>query len=172
MGSNAGGGVTNQAPEKKPLSCGECGTYTELKKKSAAPEYERDHIPSKAALREAAFNRADERGMGPFDKEEKECIARRVEAQGITVAIPWRAHRKHSPTCGSKNKKLINGDAKDPESLCAAIKRDLADMQAYLKAANDPDRACAEEYAKAAEKIRKHPNEEMIDEALKKCAKS
>jgi len=146
------------------LECGECGSYRKLQEKAAYPKYERDHIPSKAALREAAVARYAPK---EFDEDQFKCVANKTEARGITVAIPRASHRQHSPTCGSKNTKAqIASDAKTPESLAAARDRDLDAMQKHLDKDNP---ACAKAYAEAANKVKAHDNEKMIDDAIKEC---
>ena len=150
-----------QAPVvvKPMLECGECGSYSKLQKKRAAPDYERDHIPSKAAVLQAAKNKKP--GMS---KEELKCVKRKVSARGITVAIPKSAHRKFSPTCGGKNtKQQIANDAKD---LNKARDRDIDAMQEHLDATN-PE--CAKAYKEAAEKVKEHDNDKVIKDAIKEC---
>lgn len=151
-----------QAPQKVDLTCGECGSYTKLKEKRARePGYERDHIPSKAALRDSAINRYKPKVMS---KDQVKCVAGKVEARGITVAIPRGCHREFSPTCGSRNTEAqLAKDAKTPESLAAAVDRDLAAMPANL------DPACKAAYAEAAKKIKEHDNEKMIEKAIDEC---
>lgn len=165
---NSATAANQQAPAKVDLACGECGSYSKLQEKRAKePGYERDHIPSKAALREAAFNRAKPKRL---TKAQKNCIAGKVEARGITVAIPRSSHRDFSPTCGSRNTKAqLAKDAKSPKSLRDAVDRDLDAMQEHLESEESPDPACAEAYAEAAEKIREHDNEEMIKKAIDDC---
>jgi hypothetical protein len=154
-----------QKPEKKSLKCGECNSYSQLQKKKAKPKFERDHIPSKAALREAAVNRYKPKKL---KKTQLKCVAGKVEARGITVAIPKGCHRGFSPTCGSRNTKArLANDAKNPPhppgGLDAARERDLKAMPSHLSP------ACKKEYAKAAKKIRAHDNEGMIQKALEEC---
>lgn len=144
------------------LECGESGSYSTLQKKGAKPLYERDHIPSKAALREAAVNRHKPKVLS--DKQ-LTCVANRTEARGITVAIPKASHRNFSPTCGSLNTpQQLARDAKNPKSLSDAVDRDLAAMQTHLKGTE-----CAQAYNDAAKKIKEHDNEGLIKEALAKC---
>jgi hypothetical protein len=159
----------NKQPDLKvDLTCGECGSYTKLQEKRAKePGYERDHIPSKAALREAAFQRAKPKRL---TETQKTCIANKVEARGITVAIPRSSHRNFSPTCGSRNTEAqLAKDAKSPESLKEAVDRDLKAMQKHLESKESPDPACAAAYRAAAKQIREHDNEKMIKEAIDDC---
>ncbi|HEX8615273.1 MAG TPA: hypothetical protein VF800_28650 [Telluria sp.] len=164
MAANSGTQANIEPPIKLALICGECDTYTELQKKKAKePGFERDHIPSKAALRDAAIQRYLPKIL---NKDQIKCVARKVEARGITVAIPRPCHRHFSPTCGANNtKKQLELDAASPESLAAAVDRDLAAMPQHL------DFACREAYAQAAMRIKEHDNEDMIDKATKECTK-
>jgi hypothetical protein len=162
MGANAATPANVQPAEKVELTCGECGSYSKLQEKRAAPKYERDHIPAKATLREAAFKRAG--GVSQLSDAEQTCIKNKVEARGITIAIPKECHRTFSPTCGSKNTKAqIDADSETPESLAAARDRDLAEMPPHL----DPE--CQKAYATAAQKVKEHDNEKMIKQVIKEC---
>ena len=166
--TNNGGSPTNsgtvpgnqQAPQvpKPMLECGECGSYSKLQKKRAAPDYERDHIPSKAALLEKA------KQTKKMTKAQIKCVKGKVTRRGITVAIPKSAHRGFSPTCGGRNTPTqISTDAKD---LSKARDRDLDAMQKHLDA-TDP--ACAKAYKEAAKKVKEHDNDKMINDAIKEC---
>jgi hypothetical protein len=162
MGANSATAANVQGPQKPDLTCGECGSYSKLKEKRAKePGYERDHVPAKATLREAAFARYKGKAL---EIGERDCIASKVEARGITVAIPKGCHRQFSPTCGSKNtKQQIADDAATPEALAAAVDRDLAAMPVHL----DPE--CAKAYKEAAKLIKEHNNEKMIKEVIDEC---
>jgi len=161
------GGETQAPAAVIMLDCGECGSYSELQKKAAAPLYERDHVPSKAALREGAFNRAKGAGIN-LDQDQRDCIAKKVEARGITVAIPKSSHRNFSPTCGSKNNTAqINSDAATPKSMNDAVDRDLKAMQDHLD--GPPKHECADAYREAAKKIKAHDNEGMMKKAIAEC---
>jgi hypothetical protein len=152
----------DQTSVKVELVCGECGSYTKLKEKRAAPDYERDHIPSKAALRDAAINRYKPKKLSDTQRS---CVAKKVEARGITVAIPKFSHRNFSPTCGSRNTEAqLKKDAENPKSMEDAVDRDIAEMKAHLK-----DGPCEKAYDEAAKKIKAHDNEKMMDDALTEC---
>lgn len=155
----------NQQPPEPPdppmLDCGECGSYSKLQKKRAKPTYERDHVPSKAALKAAAIQRALPKQL---TDAEITCVGNKTEARGITIAIPRSAHRGFSPTCGSQNTKAqIQSDAAD---LPKARDRDLDAMQAHLDA-TDPE--CAAAYKEAAKKVKEHDNDGMIKKAIDEC---
>ena len=144
---------------KPMLECGEVGTYGQLKKKRAAPDFERDHVPSKAALLQNAKNKAP--GM---TGAELKCVKNKLTSRGMAIAIPKSAHRGFSPTCGGRNTPAqISGDAKD---LSGAIDRDTAAMQSHLDATNP---ACAAAYKEAVEKVKNHDNDSMIDNAINEC---
>ena len=168
MANSAPAQGTGQPPTKPDLTCGECGTYSKLQEKRARePGYERDHIPSKAALRDAAIERYKPNVMST---DQVKCVAGKVEARGITVAIPKSSHRNFSPTCGSRNSEAQRAkDAATPKSLAEAVDRDLDEMQKHLDSKESPDPACAENYRAAAKQIKEHDNEAMIEKAIDEC---
>jgi len=148
---------------KKPkLECGEVGTYGSLQKKQAAPEFERDHIPSVAALVERAEQ--IEEGM---NTNQVKCVKNKVKRRGMAVAIPKRAHREFSPTCGGKNTKdQIEADGAGKEGMAKACDRDTSEMQRHL---NEENPECAEAYRNAANQIKEHDHEGMVRKAIKEC---
>lgn len=167
--SNNGGSPSNSATmpgnQQQPktanaseLECGEAGSYSALNKKKAAPKYERDHVPSKAALLQAAKNKKK------MSKSEIACVKKKLTARGMTVAIPKSAHRNVSPTCGSKNSQQQIGD--DAKNLGKATDRDTKAMQKHL---NKTNRKCAKAYKEATKKIKEHDNDKMISTAIKEC---
>ncbi len=154
-----------QAPTTKPwLKCGELGTYAELNEKKAQekpdpPKWERDHVPSQAAMLKAAQNEVDFLGLtGP----EVTCIENGLSNHALTIAIPYGKHRKHSRTCGSKRNtpKQIDEDAADLDS---AARKDLLRMQKNITP------GCAEAYREAAKEIRKQPHKKLITDTIAKC---
>lgn len=166
--NSAAPGGNVQAPTTKiMLDCGEVGSYSKLQEKGAAPDYERDHIPSKAALKSGALERAAKAGK-KLNDDQRKCIGNRVEARGITVAIPKASHRGFSPTCGSKNNPAqIQQDGASPDSMKAAVERDTADMQKHLD--GPPTHACAAAYREASKQVKAHDNEAMMKKAIKDC---
>jgi Domain of unknown function (DUF4150) len=154
-----------QSPQVVMLVCGECDRYSKLQQKRAQAQeegevdFERDHIPAKATLRERAFKLA-----GRISEKQRNCIAAKVESRGIAVAIPKSAHRGFSPTCGNRNKALMQDDASSADKLAAARDRDLVAMQAHLKGTD-----CEAAYDEAAEKIKAHDNEKMLDDIIEEC---
>lgn len=124
---------------KKKLKCGEHGTYGDLKKKTGDGKFDRDHIPSKAALKERAAEL-----LGPLNKKQLDAI----EKAGNAIAIPRQAHIDVSPTYGQ----TIAEARKDAKDLAGSSKRDV---DAMLKKIDeyDADGNCRKAYRKAAEKM-------------------
>lgn len=149
------------AAPKEMLKCGEVGSYSKLKEKAAAPDYERDHIPSKAALLQAAKNKRP--GM---TGEEVACVKAKVTARGICIAIPKSAHRGFSPTCGGRN--TPDQIKTDAGNLSTAVKKDTDEMQKHLDSKED-DPECAAAYKEAAKKVNEHDNDSMIQKAIDEC---
>ena len=132
-------------PDKKvkdPLDCGQAGTYQELKKQTAEGKYDRDHVPSKSALKEAGRRLAKKMGTTLTAAMEKT-----IDALGDTIAIPKPLHVGHSETYGGRSDP--DGDADD---LNKAAKRDLKAIEDNW-GDHDPD--CKEAYVAAGDAIRK-----------------
>jgi uncharacterized Zn-binding protein involved in type VI secretion len=99
------------------MEVGEVDTYGNLKTKTGEGLLDRDHMPSKAALKE----RAEQLKGEPLTPAE----ARRIENQGQTVAVPKDIHQA-GPTYGGKNtSELSTSDAGD---LAGATRRDADAM--------------------------------------------
>jgi uncharacterized Zn-binding protein involved in type VI secretion len=146
MGAVQGPG-TPAVVESTELDCGEHGTYGKQKERTGGGKYHRDHIPSKAALKE----RAKKLNGGSISAAQ----ATAIENGAMSVVIPASAHQGVSPTYGGRNKELM---LKDPDDLQAAAKRDTAAMKKELDKHADAD--CVEAYNEAAEKIDKTTNAE------------
>jgi hypothetical protein len=131
------------------LKCGEVGEYGDQKDRSGHNKYHRDHIPSKAALKERAAQLNGE----PLSDAQKTAI----ENGALSIVIPAGAHQKVSPTYGGRNKNLISLDAggppPEPNKLQEATKRDTADMKKGLAAHSKEDPGCVEAYEAAAKKL-------------------
>lgn len=140
---------------KKKLKCGEYGKYGDLKKKTGDGKFDRDHVPSKAALKERAESLLDE-GEKLSSAQKKA-----IEDWGDSIAIPRRAHIDVSPTYGAKNLKLAPQDAED---LAGAARRDV---EAMLKQIDeyDADGGCKKAYQKAAKRVLRMTNRDF-DKAL------
>lgn len=134
--------------DKDELECGEVGRYGDQKKRTGKGKYHRDHIPSKAALKERArdLNGGKDLTAGQL---------KAVENLAISVVIPASAHRGVSPTYGGRNKGKIPVDKDD---LQAAAKRDTEAMRQEIDNHADPD--CAQAYKDAADQIDQIDNAE------------
>jgi hypothetical protein len=143
---------------KGKLKCGEYGQYGALKKKTGAGKLDRDHIPSKAALKERAVELAKSRYLDVKDSQ-----LRAIENLADAIAIPKAAHRGNSPTFGSRNTdSRIRGDA---GNLGKAANRDLDAMIANIGKYN---KRCAKAYRKAAEQLKEkiRKNDHHFDDFL------
>jgi len=155
-------GGNKQPPQAKPwLKCGEVGTYAQLNKKRAKPKFERDHVPSHAAMNKAAQSSPRMRNAS---KAVRKCVKSHLKDKALTIAIPKSVHRGFSRTCGHRNNaSQISGDAGD---LNAATKKDLAAIQAHLDGKESP---CAQAYSEAAAEVKKQDHKQLIKEAIDKC---
>jgi hypothetical protein len=143
-----------QKSKRKPktkLKCGEYGQYGELKKKTGDNQFDRDHIPSKAALKK----RAEEL----FGERISENQAKAIENWGSAIAIPRQAHVDVSPTYGQTAKEA----AKDAKDLAGSARRDVEAMLGKIDQ-YDADGTCKKQYQKAAKRVLK--DNEWFDERL------
>jgi hypothetical protein len=150
-------GKKNQKKKKKDkLKCGEKGKYGDLKKKTGEGKFDRDHVPSKAALKERA--RALRGGQKLCAKQQKA-----IDNAGLSIAIPKWAHQGYSPTYGSSNSPArIKGDSKN---LQKAAQRDTVAMKKAMKK-NGASKECQKKYAEFAKEVdAKTPRQ--YDSALK-----
>lgn len=127
---------------KKKLKCGEYGQYGDLKKKTGDNLFDRDHIPSKAALKK----RAEELGGERLSESQ----AKAIENWGNAIAIPRQAHIDVSPTYG-QTAKAAALDAKD---LAGSARRDVEAMLGKIDQ-YDADGNCKKQYQKAAKRVLK-----------------
>jgi hypothetical protein len=142
---------------KKKMKCGESGTYGDLKKKTGEGKFDRDHIPSKAALKA----RAKALQRGKLSKAQEAAI----DKAGSAIAIPRQAHVDVSPTYGQTAAEA----ARDSKNLAGSAKRDveatLSQIDQY-----DEDGSCRKAYQTAADKIMQMDNadyDRMLLEILK-----
>ncbi|MDM5181989.1 hypothetical protein PO883_32975 [Massilia sp. DJPM01] len=144
------------------LKCGEAGTYGELLEKSADKKFDRDHVPSKAALQKAARKLLRERKISLSEDQAKALFGPKgaISLAGRTIAIFRKDHQKHSDTYGGRNNetKIQN----DSEELQKAAKKDTERIENAEGKEMDAD--CAAKYAKAAEEIRKKTHAEYESE--------
>lgn len=176
MADNTGNVSGNQQdPQRKPMhKCGEVGSYGGLSNKGSANQaprkgkkrgarvWERDHVPSKAAL----FKRAEDKlGLTKGDDLYK-CVTGKLEYQGRAICIPRKTHRAYSRTCADNNTaKQISDDAKDPDK---AIEEDAKKVIEGLKK-DKPE--CVAAYKKAIEEIKKTHDAKGIDDMIAKAHK-
>ena len=147
-----------QVKKKGKLNCGEYGKYGALKKKTGAGKLDRDHVPSKAALKERAKQIAKERGVRLEEHQ-----AKAIEDLADAIAIPKAAHRGESPTYGPRNTAgRIRGDA---GNLGKAANRDL---DAMIDKIGSYNKRCAKAYRKAAEQLKEkiQKNDQYFDDFL------
>lgn len=151
----AGGGKGSDGAKvkaRKKLKCGEYGRYSPLKRKRGDGKFDRDHIPSKAAL----IKRAEQLNGGKLSEAQRNAIVN----WGNAIAIPRQAHADISPTYG-QTKASASLDAKD---LARSARRDV---EAMLKRIDeyDADGGCKKAYRKAAKRVLKD-NKWFDDEML------
>jgi hypothetical protein len=140
--------------KKKKLKCGEGGKYGDQKKKTGEGKFDRDHIPSKAALLEKAKELNDGRELS------KDQI-KKIANWGNSIAIPRKAHQDISPTFGGRNNPTA--DAKD---LAGSAKRDVDTMLGKIDD-YDADGNCKEAYKKASKTILEMTNDDYARELKK-----
>jgi hypothetical protein len=131
-------------PEKRvrpPMDCGEAGAYKELQKKTGEGKLDRDHVPSKSALKEAGRRLAAKLRI-KFTEE----MASTISALADTIAIPKSLHQQQSATYGGRS-----DPETDADDLNKAAKRDLEKIENNW-GEHDPD--CAKAYKVAADEIR------------------
>ena len=144
---------------KKKLECGDYGRFGDLKKKTGDNKFDRDHIPSKAALKERA---RELNGGRDLSKAQQSAI----DKWGEAVAIPKQAHTDASPTYGQTAKEA----ARDAKNLHGSSRRDV---EAMLKEIDkyDTDGKCKRKYQKAAGKLMRMTNKDFdkgLSEILKR----
>lgn len=152
------GGGKDKGPPKKKLKCAQDGSYSDLKTQSGDGKFDRDHIPSKAALHERARQLNNGKALTSAQKKA-------ITDWGNAIAIPREAHQQYSPTYGGRNDPVA--DAKD---LASSAKRDVDTMLDHI-GEYDADGGCKKAYKKASKKITDMTNEDYARE-LKKILKS
>jgi len=132
---------------RKRLKCGEYGRYGPLKKKNGDGQFDRDHIPSKAALKKRA-----EELLG---RQLKPSEARKIDAASEAIAIPREAHINASPSYGQTAAEA----AIDAKNLAGSARRAV---EAMLKAIDeyDPSGGCKKKYKKAAGRVLRMNNDD------------
>ena len=143
---------------KKKLKCGEFGKFGDLKKKTGDNKFDRDHIPSKAALKAEAQRLNGGRELSAAQKSA-------IDKAGEAIAIPRQAHVDVSPTYGQS----AANAAKDAKDLAGSARRDVEAMLKEIEK-YDEDGNCKKAYQKAAAKILRMNNkdfEKMLKDILK-----
>lgn len=150
------------------LNCGDNGDYGDMLKKSGDNAFDRDHVPSKAALKEAA--RDIIKNNPKLELQVTEAIADTlfgtkskpglIAEKGQAIAIPKKDHQMHSDSYGKRNSpEKINTDKGD---LQKAAKSDTKSIEEAEGKEMDPE--CLEKYKKAAKKIGDKTHAEYIKE--------
>lgn len=146
---------------KGKLKCGKSGKYGDLKKHSGDGKFDRDHIPSKAALKA--------RAEALLGRSLKASEAKAIDNAGDAIAIPRQAHQQVSPTYGQTPAQA----AQDAKNLAGSAKRDVDAMLDKIDE-YDADGGCKEAYKKAASSILSKTNDdfdEMLIDVIEKAVK-
>lgn len=153
---------------KGKMNCGEGGKYGDMLKKTGDGKLDRDHVPSKAALQQAARDLIQKARLQLTPTQLAALFGDNgaISKQGNAIAIPKKDHQQHSETYGRRNSpEKIKEDAGD---LQKAAKRDTKTIEEAE--GKEMDDECADKYKKEAEKIRSKTHEEYIQD-LKKVIK-
>jgi Domain of unknown function (DUF4150) len=135
------------------MKCGELNQYGEQKKDTSAQgERHRDHVPSKAALKEQAKK--------IYPGEVTTEMLKAIEDRALSIVIPANVHRK-SETWGQR----LSAAQKDTEDLQGAADRNLKTIEDLDML--DPE--CKKAYEAAAEKVRAITNEQYDEWLLDIC---
>lgn len=168
----ARGGKKRGKRKRKKHKCGDNGSHGKLKREFSAgkmgkvTEFERDHVPSFAALNKAA---------GDMLKGGKVCPKQsgRLYAAADACAIPYGVHRDYSRTCGTGNNtpEQISTDAgKQGDGLKAAAKKDTDKLKKGLNKTKQ-SKECKKRYKEWADKVEERDTKwyrKMIKGALNK----
>lgn len=133
------------------MKCGELNQYGEQKKVSGKGKSDRDHVPSKGALKAKAAKM-----MGVHVDKLKDCVAKAIDKFALAIVIPKGLHQEVSETYGQTRGMA----ADDAEDLQGSAKRDT---KAIEKEIGNYDEGCKEAYKKAAKKIRKITNRQYTN---------
>ncbi|NDV73507.1 hypothetical protein [Burkholderia cenocepacia] len=152
---------------KDNLKCGDSGTYGDLLKQSGGNKFDRDHVPSKAALKQTAADLIDEMGIVLTDAQRKTLFGTKtspglIAKEGEASAIDKLDHSGVSRTYGNRNSETqIADDAKDLQKAAGKDTKEIMDN------ATQWGEKCREKYEKWAEKILKKTHEEYRNDLLK-----
>jgi hypothetical protein len=148
------------------MKCGELNQYGKQKKKSGKNKYDRDHIPSKAALKQKAMELKGKIAGKNKPIKLSPCEEKAIEDAALSIVTPKAAHPAN-PTTGQSIAQA-KANAKD---LAGSAKRSLKKMEKEIK----KYKACQKAYKKAANKIRKITNRQYtywLKKMLKNCSNS
>ena len=155
---------TTTVKGKEKMDCGEDGNYGDLQKKTGDNKFDRDHVPSKAALQAAAEKLLESAEIVLTAAQKAKLFGDNgmISKAGKTIVIPKKDHSKHSASFGNRNSpSKIDRDSDDlqkaAEEDTRKIERDSTEM----------DADCLEQYKKVAEEIRKKTHAEYMDDIKK-----
>lgn len=147
---------------KGTMNCGDNGKYGDMLNKTGDGKLDRDHVPSKAALQEAARQLIEDLKIGLTKAQEAALFGDKglISKQGQTIAIPKKDHQQHSETYGRRNNPdKIDKDAGDLQKAAERDTKTIEDAEG-----KEMDEECAKKYKKAAEEIRKKTHEEYMQD--------
>lgn len=144
--ADGNGGGKDKGKPKKHKDCGKRSTYSKAPKKLG--ELNADHIPSGGALKEAAKEFLNKKGIWEeLTEAQQNSVLNRVYNNAPTITVPEDVH-KEGRTYGNKNKPLIKGDSTD---LKGAFKKDA---EAIREAMKGKDHGCLDEYNKSVDELK------------------
>ena len=158
-------GAKSEGEDK--LKCGDSGSYGDLLKQSGGNKLDRDHVPSKAALKEIARRILKVEGIELSSGEELKLFGNNknpglIANEGDAIAIDKADHQQVSRTYGKRNNEgQVAEDAKDAQS---AAKKDTKKI---LDDATRWGEKCREKYEKWAEQVVQKTHAEYVDDIAK-----
>ncbi|MDM5182114.1 hypothetical protein PO883_33630 [Massilia sp. DJPM01] len=147
------------------LECGEDGSYRETKKRTAGNKFDRDHIPSKAALQQAAKDYIFENGITLSERQAAALFGDYglISMAGQVIVTPKGDHKAFSQTYTNKNTpEKIERDAGNLQQAAEEDTRAMEDAEG-----KEMDADCVEKYRAAARRIRAKTHQEYIDDLAK-----
>lgn len=152
---------------KGKMNCGEDGKYGDLLKKTGDGKLDRDHVPSKAALKQTARQILEDTGLiEKITQTQLDALFGKgsspgeIAKQGQAIAIPKKDHQEHSDTYGRRNTpEKIKDDSKDLQKAAGKDTKTIEEAEG-----KQMDDECAETYKKAADKIKKKTHAEYVKE--------
>jgi hypothetical protein len=156
----ATGASTTTIVGTKKMNCGDDGNYGDMLKKDGDGKLDRDHVPSKKALQEAAKDIIQSLDLDLTKVQLDKLFGDKglISKQGQTIATPKKDHQQHSRTYGKRNNPdKVAGDSKDLQKAAENDTKDIEDAEG-----KEMDDECFKKYQKAAEKIRKKTHAEYV----------